>query len=156
MVTHDYETMRFCVNDYLKYIRAIDQTLSEIAEDIQRIESQLTLMGMSFDEGHGSGNHDKLADGVIKAQELRQRWQDNMAHFSDDYDHAKELCLPVHPSRYALWLHEVEGYTWAFVGRKIGYSERQAKTMGHQGIIDVYYVMPEEFRRDPIPNAMPR
>ena len=50
-------------------------------------------------------------------------------------------------------MHEVERMTWARIGFALGYSVAQVKRMADRGIMELYYMMPEEWRRDPIPNA---
>lgn len=156
-LAHDCETMKICVRAYLDYVRAIETTLSDIAEDIERIEARLELLGVSYDSvGSGSGGRDALQDGVVKASELRDEWAGAMARHADDLAKAKLLCRPVHECRYVLWMHAVDRLTWGETARKVGYSVAQTRRMADVGMRELYYLMPEQWRRDPIPNAMPR
>ena len=125
MAAHDYETMKICVDAYLRYVRGIDSTLAEIAEDVARLEARLELMGASFEA----------------AAELSE---------------AKLLCRPVHERRHALWLHSVERLSWDETARRMGYSSAQTRRLAEIGVRELYALMPERWRREPIPNAAPR
>lgn len=156
LVNHNYETMKICVEAYLAYVREIDTTLTRIAEDIARLEAHLELIGVSFETvGPSSGGRDKMPDGVARAAELRDEWEGTMARHADELAEAKRLCRPTAKSRYVLWLHEVDGFTWDVVGHMVGYSARQAQRKAETGIRELYGLMPERWRRDPIPNAAP-
>lgn len=151
---HDFEVVKYCVTDYLSYIRSIDATMRDIESDIAYQNARLNLMGISYDGGcGGQSNKDALPDGIIKLMELREKWSDEYAHCADDLERARELCKPVNVNRHAIWLHCVEQKTWACVGRAIGYSERNVRRIAELGIMELYYTMPEEWRRDSIPNA---
>lgn len=157
MAGHDYETMKICVDAYLDYIRGVDSTLAGIAEDIARIEAGLELHGMSFDAaGAAPGGRDRLPDGVAKAAELRDEWAGAIARHGDELAEAKRLCRPVHACRHAVWLHSVERRTWDATARMLGYSNAQTRRLAEVGVRELYALMPERWRREPIPNAAPQ
>lgn len=150
---HDYEVIKYCVSDYMRYVRSLDATMRAIEGDIAYQNARLNLMGVSLDGCGGSVNKDALPDGVIKLMELREKWSDEYAHCADDLERARELCKPCNLNRRILWLHLVDRMTWDAAGREVGYSGVQARRLAERGIIELYYAMPEEWRRDPIPNA---
>lgn len=153
-MAHDYEVMRYCVTDYMRYVRSLGETMRAIESDIAYQQARLNLMGVSYESVGCSGpSRDALPDGICKLLELRDRWSDEYAHCADDLEYARVLCKPGNVNRRAVWLHEVERMTWADVGMEIGYGERQAKRLAERGFIELYYMIPEEWRRDPIPNA---
>lgn len=158
MAEHDYDTMKVCVEAYLDYIRGVESTLAEIAEDIERIKARLELMGVSLDAaGAGPGcDRDALPDGLAKALAMRDEWAGAMARHGDELAIAKNLCRPVHVCRRALWLHEVERRTWDATARMLGYSVRQTHRLAEVGVRELYVLMPERWRREPIPNAAPQ
>lgn len=156
MAAHSYETMKICVEAYLRYVRGIDATLAAIAEDIARLEARLELLGVSFEAAAAGGGHDALPDGVARAAELRDEWAGAMARHADELAEAKGLCRPVHECRHVLWLHVVERRTWEDTARKMGYSVRQAHRLAEVGVRELYALMPERWRREPIPNAAPQ
>lgn len=155
-IEHDYETMKICVEAYLEYVREIDSTLTAIDEEIARIEERLKMRGVSLEAVSAPGpGRDALPEGLAKAAELREEWDGAMARHGDELAEAKRLCLPVHPRRRVLWLHQVERLTWDATGGEVGYSARQARRMAEDGVRELYELMPERWRREPIPNAAP-
>lgn len=153
---HDYEVMRVCVYDWLRYVASIGDSLRAIEADIAMQQARLSLMGYDPSRPPSSPSRDAIPDGVAKLMELRDRWSDEYASMADDVEEAKRICSPEHMARWCVWLHRVERMTWAAVGRKVGYSEQSARRIAEQGLREIYYAMPEEWRRDPIPNAAPR
>lgn len=152
---HDYEVMKHCVNDYLTYVRSLGDTMRAIEADIAYQNARLNLMGVSYEAcGGGSPNKDALPDGVAKLMELREKWSDEYAHCADDLEFARDLCKPSSVGRWIVWLRIVERETWESVGKRVGYSRTQAIHHASRGMTEIYYAMPEEWRRDPIPNAM--
>ncbi|MEG0303828.1 hypothetical protein, partial [Gordonibacter sp.] len=153
---HAFETMKLCVSAYLCYVRRIDTTLAEIAEDIARLEARLELMGVTYEGiGASASERDKLPEGLARAAELHDEWQGEMAHHADELAEAKRLCRSVHECRYVLWLHLVERRTWDATARKAGYSNAQTRRLAEVGVRELYAIMPERWRREPIPNAAP-
>lgn len=153
-LSHDFEIVKYCVTDYLSYIRSIEATMRAIESDIAYQNARLNLMGISYEGcGGGSSNKDALPDGVAKLMELREKWSDEYAHCADDLERARELCKSSNLNRRIVWLHFVDKLTWDAAGREVGYSGVQARRLAECGIVELYYTMPEEWRRDPIPNA---
>lgn len=153
---HSFDVMKICVTEYVRYVASLDASMRAIEADIACQNARLDLMGVSLGERGGAANRDALPDGVIKLMELREKWSEEYAQLADDLERARELCEPLHANRRAVWLHFAERMTWAEVGRAIGYSERNAKRIAETGIRELYALMPEEWRRDPIPNAAPQ
>ncbi|MEF9876168.1 MAG: hypothetical protein RR842_08195 [Gordonibacter sp.] len=152
-MTHDREVMRYCVNDYLLYVRSLDATMRAIEGDIAYQNARLHLLGVSYDGGGGAANKDALPDGVVKLMELRDKWSEEYTHCAEDLEFARVLCKPAHVSRWIVWLHTVDRLTWEGVSRRVGYSRRQTIHFAEAGTREIYYAMPELWRRDPIPNA---
>ncbi len=125
---------------------------------------------MGKDGGGRSSLSDKMAEGVARVMELEAAWCERVAETLADADECRRICDPAHVWRWALYMHLVEGRTWAYAARVVGYSEQHgayaARVVGYseqhvkrnvpQAMREVYYLMPERFRREPIPNAMPR
>lgn len=153
LLSHDYEVMKYCVEDYLRFVRSLDATMEALEEDIAKQTARLNLMGVSLDGGGGGCPHDALPEGIVKLMELRAKWSDEYAHCADDLEYARELCKPSNVNRRIVWLHRVCRMTWEVVGREVGYSAQHARRLSERGIVELYYMMPEEWRRDPIPNA---
>lgn len=153
-MAHDYEVVSFCVDVYLRHIRSLGAAMDDIAAEIAEHESRLALMGVSYEgrQAACSPTADKLPDGVIRLMELRERLADEVAADIADVERARALCRG-EENRRALWMQKVDGMTYAEIARSTHTSVRTAKRMVERGKWSLYYSMPEEWRRDPIPNA---
>ena len=58
------------------------------------------------------------------------------------------MCDATHPRCRVLWLHEVEGLTWAAVARTVCVSESTARRMAKAGRAELFTAMPERWRSD--------
>lgn len=154
---HSFEVMRLCVREYLRAVSRMRMRLSMIEGEVAAIQARLSLMGVDYTRGGGSGpSRDRLPDGVAMLEEARDMWAGEYARCREDMDRARLVCSPDRPECHALWLHEVERRTWSAVARVLCVSERTARNMAERGVPQVYAEMPEPWRRDPIPNAAPR
>lgn len=152
----DFEVMRICVREYLRAVSRMRMRLSMIEGEVAAIQARLSLMGVDYTRGGGSGpNRDKLPDGVAMLEEARDMWAGEYARCREDMERARLICSPDRPECHALWLHEVERRTWAACARLLHVSERTARSMAERGTACVYAEMPEQWRRDPVPNAAP-
>lgn len=97
-----------------------------------------------------------MAQNTARLEELQQHWFEVFSLGADEQAEARRLCLPIYEKRYICWLHWVERLSWEAVGRKIGRSETQTRRLAKEGIAELYALMPERWRREPIPNAAPR
>ena len=130
--------------------------IEDISERIRRIESALTLRGIRFDKlGSSSPSDSTISDGLIKLQELRSEWSDRVEECTEIFREAYNLCGPEYPNRYIVWLHDYEGMIWDRVARRVSYSPAQVRRFADMGYAEIYAVMPEEWRRSSIPDAMP-
>lgn len=66
---------------------------------------------------------------------------------------AYNICFSGGLERQVVWLHEVDRKSWDAVGRELGYSKSTVRRMSETGYSEVYYSMPEEYRRSAFPNA---
>lgn len=154
-MNHSYEVQKYCVEEYLRYVRSLEATMEAIESDIAKQNARLDLMGISYGGIGSTPSCDAMPEGLIKLFELRDRWSEEYSTYSHDLEYARELCRPIYENRYMLWVHYVEGKTWSQVARATCFSERQVRNKGMSGIVELYYVMPEEWRRYAIPNAAP-
>ena len=153
-MAHDYEVVSFCVDAYLRHIRSLGAAMDDIAAEIAEHESRLALMGVSYEgrQASCSPTADKLPDGVIRLIELRGRLADEVAADMADVERARALCRE-DEGRRALWMQKVEGMTYAQIAHAMRVSARTARRSVERGKWSLYFSMPEEWRRDPIPNA---
>ena len=144
---HDIFVMRACVASYLRHIKTMDDEIREIESRIRDVRARLVSMGASFECSRSGGCGDRLGKGVARIMELEAEWSDRVSACYEEIAAAQDMCDPHHVGRWAMWMH--------VVGRVIGYSERQARTIGDAGARDLYRLIPETFRRDEFPNAAP-
>lgn len=157
MVEHDLEVMRFCVKSYLSHMRLIKDDIREIELRIKEIKERLGIMAVDYskDNVSTSSDGDAIGKAIAKIEELRSELSSRIINYQSLLAEAQDLCQPHYVGRYAVWLHEVEQKTWTYVARCIGYSESRTYDIAEAGIREIYYAMPEEYRRYSIPNALP-
>ena len=155
---HDFEVMRTCVHEYLRHVRDTGASLSAIEEAIERQQARMEPGALSCNRIGGRSALDvgKAPEGVARLAELRERWSEEFALCADDLTEAKCLCRPIHENRYILWLHRVEGLKWEIVASKTGTSVQTCRRAERSGVMELYALMPERWRREPIPNAAPQ
>ncbi len=151
---HDKEVMAHCVNAYMSHIRDLRAAIEDIEEEIREKESSLTLMGVDYSgmQGAPQSSADKLPDGVIGLLDLRERLADEHAAAALDIAYARALCRGSEDLR-VLWLSKVERLTYAEIAARTLQGQRTVRRRADHGVSLMYYLMPEEWRRDPIPNA---
>lgn len=158
--THDYGVMRYCVVSYLLHIRSLVDSIDDAETRLARACARLDLMGVDYcgkDMPVGAGadhGDDAVAEGVALMQELREELAAEVAHGHDDIKEARSLCRTRYPARHALWLHYVDRMTWQEVGERMRYQASYVRQeLARAGIFELYSLMPEQWRNQPIPNS---
>lgn len=160
MDRHDYEVMRICVIAWLRDVRAMEESMRELEHRIDDIRERtagvagVDYAGSAAPSG-GYAGPDPTGDGVAELHALVDEWSALAASYASEIAGALALCDARWPNRRALWLHEACRLTWAQVAGRMGYSVQGAKKMGAKGVVELYTLMPERWRRDVIPNAVP-
>lgn len=157
MTEHDLDVMRFCVKSYLSHMRLIKDDIREIEIRIREIKDRLGVMAVDYskDAVSTSSDGDRIGEAIAHIEELQEELSVRIINYQNLLADAQDMCQPHYVGRYAMWLHEVEQREWEYVGRIIGYSERQTRTIAEGGLREIYELMPEEYRRYSIPNALP-
>lgn len=158
MVEHDANVMRHCVKYYLDQMRFINQNVAFIREQISDLEETISgLFGINYEKDRiqVSPEGDKIGTAIIRLEELRSQLADAIADSYERYHEARNLCQLPHLGRHILWLNRVEGLTYDEISERLNYSRDYVYELSRGGYIDLYYVMPEEIRREAIPNALP-
>lgn len=155
MQEHDIYVMRECVTNYLKYIGSIESGIRDLEHRISDLRESMRGLAINFDAARSGGVSDRMADGVAKVIALEKEWNDRIVNQYDEFNKVRDMCDPRHVGRYAMWMRVVEGRTWEYIGSRIGYCDRHARTIADGGARELYYLIPEEYRRDTFPNAAP-
>lgn len=152
---HSLEVIRICVRAYMRHIRMINDDVRVIAERISEIRTTVELTGVSFDsQGSASSTGDKMADGVARLVQMSEEFSLAIDRLDSEYKTAFLWCQPENVGCYAVWLHDVEGMQWRIVGELTGYSEKHIPRIADKGYRELYDLIPEEYRRSSIPNAL--
>lgn len=156
MTEHDFEVMRECVKVYLSHMRSYWDDVREIELRIRSIRNRLDIMGVAYDKisVSTSTSGDTIGEGIATLEDLAGELEDRVTTYERLFQEAQDICQPRYVGRYAMWLHEVEGREWAYVGRIIGYEERQARRIADGGVREIYELMPREYQSQAIPAAM--
>lgn len=158
MVEHNIDVMRHCVYTYLNHMRHIRDDIKAISQQISEIRhAAIGLRGIEYnrDKVKVSPDGDKVGEALARIEELQAELSDRILNCYEQYDEAEQLCAPHHVGRYVLWLSRVKGRTYAEIARIVHYSDTYIYELAAGGIVDLYYAMPEEYRRNSIPNAQP-
>lgn len=158
MPEHDLEVMRICVKAYLSHMRLIKDDIREIEIRIREIKERLGVMAVDYSKDMVSTTtpNDQMGAAIARIEELQAELSARIINYQRLLADAQDMCQPHYVGRYAVWLHEVEQKTWAYVARYIGYSESRTYDIAEAGIREIYHEMPEEYRRHAIPNALPQ
>lgn len=119
------EMAKWRVEGYLGgVVRPLADAICAQIMRLREYESQLELMGIDYSKAPGgSGRSDRMGEGVARLQELRGEVLDQIEAARFEVERARSLCPPSEPQRYALWLHYVQGMSWAKAARAVGYSK---------------------------------
>lgn len=140
--------------EWLRHIRAsygamrlIEKRSAAIRESMDGMKSQ---SGASVSGGAPS---DAMAEALAKLEDLETEWRDAVREYAEEVSEAMEACTATVESQ-GVWLHYVEGIPWGGVAQILGYSGDHARgKRRRKGISHIYARMPDEWRRNSIPNA---
>ena len=157
LLQHDPVVMRICVYKYLEHLGLLNDDIREIESRIRSIRSSIELKAVNLTGlPGGSSDGDTLGAAIASLEEIESDYLRAIEELKGDYEKTFKFCLPSCPERYALWLHKVEGKTWEYIGRVIGFSTSQTKRMGYSAIPELYSFMPDKYTRIAIPDAIPK
>lgn len=154
---HADDVKRICAEAYLNHVRSLAVKIKSLQSEIDSQRALLEDGAVSYAEKVSkSGNPKSFEEGVVELQELIEEFVTELAGYVDEQRTAhraiRKLGKPEHIA--ALTGYYVQGKTWREVCAKLGYSHDGMMTLRKRAIVEVYDVMPEQWRRDPIPNAI--
>jgi len=150
---HDINVVRMCVAAYLEHIRQLDESRRALEENMERLESSLSLGAIRYTDAPAGGSGDRLGDGVARLLELREQWGSVVLDASKEYGEAMAYCFQTVPRRFC-WMHWVEGASWTALAARTSYHPKSCMRIAREGLMDIYNWMPEEWRRA-LPSAQP-
>jgi hypothetical protein len=152
----DAEIMKLCATSYLEDVRSARDACDSVAEDVQRLEALATLGAVKYRSTPGSPNvdADKVPDIVAELEERRQELLVTIGEYLDLYLRARDMCRPSNVARWVCWLRHVDRLQWREIAARVGYSEEWTRrNLAPMGYEELYFVMPEYYRRVVFPNA---
>lgn len=151
---HDAFVMREVVKAYLREVRLGQMRMRDLQDRMLTLRESMEGL-RSPGASSGGGPSDRMAEGMARLQKLEDEWSEAAVSYAAFAAEAYDLCFGHGVNRWAVWLHDVDGLTWEAVGRRVGYSEKNARRIAESGYRELYYIVPEEYRRSAFPNAAP-
>lgn len=152
---HDPEVRRICATAYLEHIRSLKARIDSLQEEIEPLREMAGTTMDYRERVSGSPNPKAFEDAVIRLQELIADYCTEMAEFVDEQRIAHEVMRRLSRPEYgrALTAHYLTGKTWERCCVDMDYSWQGMMKLRRNAIDDVYDLMPEQWRRQSIPNA---
>lgn len=152
-----YDLMKICVKYYLRHIADIDAHMRSLEEEMSWLREHMEGVRSPRLGPAGKGpSTDRMASAVARLEALEAEWAELATGYAREITEAMEICDQRIPERRMVWMAWARGMTWSEVARREGYSLRRVHDLYPRGVEQIYCLMPEEFRCEPIPNSMER
>lgn len=152
---HDPFVRNHCATEYLDDLKAMMGKMDSIREDIEFLRD-VGATTMDYHEHVSSSPNPKaFEDRMARLSELNDKWLTELGEFTEKVDMARGVFMAMvnRDGARALKLHYMQGKTWEMVCVEMGYSYGGMMKLRRRAVDEVYDLMPEEWRRNPIPNA---
>lgn len=154
---HSDEVKRICAEAYMSYVRSLALRVDFLQKEIETKKSELLPGAISLKEYVSTSTDvDAIESAICDLQELIAEYVTELAGYIDEQKvaHGVLCCLENPMHMLALHAYYLNGKTWEQVCVDLGYSWAGMMKLRKQALCEVYDLMPESWRRDPIPNAM--
>lgn len=158
-VHHHPDVKTHCAKTYLEHVRGLVLRIQILQEKIERQRAVMELSAAQYREASSpNAVGDAMENGVIGLQELIADFCTDLADYAEEQRTAHSVLMRLSRPEWtaALTGHYVHGLTWAEVCDRMGYSKGGLMKMVRGAWAEVYSLMPEQWRRDAVPNAAPR
>jgi hypothetical protein len=150
--THHSEVMKYCVTSYLKDIKGAQNELERVLERYLKVSDPLQGIDYSTNLGVDTSCVEHSVDDLINRLDAWQCYIDVLEQVQEKVKHAKTLVRGVKYGEF-LWQHYVQGVKWSVIATQQHVDISTMRRRKSKAIHDLYYIMPEEYRRYCIPNA---
>ena len=152
---HDPFVRNHCATKYLNDLKAAMGKMDSIREDIELLRDVGTATMDYHEHVSSSPNPKKFEDRMLRLREKEDKWDEELKEFLEKIDVAHDVFLSMRnrDGARALKLHYMRGKTWEMTCVEMGYSYGGMMKLRRRAVDEVYDLMPEEWRRQPIPNA---
>lgn len=145
-----------CAKAYLEHVRDLVLRIQTLQEKIERQRAVMELSAAQYREASSpNAVGDAMENGVIELQTLICEFCAELSEYVAEQRaaHAALSHLPRPEYAAALTGYYVHGKSWEQVCVDTGYSWDGMMSLRRRAIPMVYELMPEEWRRDAIPNS---
>lgn len=156
-MSHHPEVIKHCSKAYLDYIRSLNLRIQTLQESIERQRSLMLPSGIAYTESVSQSlSGDDLEQGIIKLTDLITQYCTELAEYVEQEMIAHKLFESLSKPEYtvALTKYYLQGKSWEQVCVDMGYSWQGMMSLRKKALVEVYYSMPEEWRRYTIPKAV--
>lgn len=155
----DAEYIAECVRratEYLRHIQGLRAKLLAAQLQLQDVRQSLEPGGVAYDGCGSNGSLDpdaKMVEGITRIEQLRETLGNDIMDYSRALCECKEAldAMPTHLYASILSMHYLSGKTWFQVSRTLAkagipYEESSLKDMRPRALLELYEVMPHEWR----------
>lgn len=151
---HDKQVMRICVEEYLENIKALTQGKRRLDSLIEQMDG---LKSPKYGDIPSTEVGDKVGETAAELVELRDEWAEQARQYADSLAEAIRICDVTMDHRWVCYRHYVCGWTWKQCADEVNYSLGHVKNiLAPRGIHEIYWLMPEKWRRRSMPDALER
>lgn len=156
---HDPNVKHHCAEAYMLYVRSLVVRVNIMRDEIERQKALLQPLGVKYSDSVSQNvSGDSMENGVIKLQEMIAEYTTELLEYVEQqriaHEAVGELSKPERTK--ALTCHYLQGLTWEETCVKMSFSWHGMMKLRKKALIELYDHMPERWRRDPIPNALPQ
>ena len=152
---HDPFVRNHCATEYLNDLKGMMAKMDFIREDIELLRDVGTTTMDYHERVSSSPNPKAFEDRMLRLKEKEDEWDEELEEFLEKIDvaHGVFLSMDNRDGARALKMHYMMGKTWEMVCVEMGYSYGGMMKLRRRAIDEGYDIMPEEWRRNSIPNA---
>ena len=154
---HSEEVKRICAEAYLSHVRSLAVRVKSLQAEIEVKKNDLLPGALSYREHvSASVEVDALESAICELQELIGEYATELRGYIDEQRiaHAVLQRLDDPKCAAAFTSYYIDAMPWERVCVDLGYSWPGIMKMRKRALCAVYDLMPENWRREPIPNAM--
>lgn len=155
-MNHHPEVQKICARQYLRYVRSLNLRIKTLQDNIEQQRSNLLPSGVNYSDAPAANVvGDVLENGVIKLQEMIAAYCTELSEQIEQQQIAHQVFSNLSKYEYTIALEKyyLQGKSWEQVCVDMSYSYRGMMHLKKTAELEVYSLMPEQWRRYPIPNA---
>ena len=153
---HNFEVMKFCVNEYLSKVKYADTIIRQAREDLEQARAALRLCAVDYTaeyiKAYPVAGDDALNRKIHKLQMMESQYTEKLDFYGGLKAQALDICT-LSDQRMCVWYRRIENLKDAEIAKKYACSTATVRRWIVEGYQNIYYLMPEEYRRQSIPDC---